>query len=155
MDSGINGNLQVNQNINGSVEGETSFALCFANYGPTNSTGYSDKYTLSMLLTGNTAEGNLKLIPAEKDSKVGTFVGNVSAVDPIMMARTLDLIWNSTGEGMTNKEELSIIFGEGTASIGMGEMVESSNGVYVYKDKTKINYSLTLTDIACDKLDNK
>lgn len=134
---------------------EKSIALCFANYGKVNAMGYSNKYSLNMLLTGSKAVGNLKLIPAEKDSKVGTFIGTVSPVDKVMMARTMDLIWTAIGEGVTNKEELRIIFGEGTASIGMGEMVKSSNGIYVYKDKTKLNYDLKLTDIACEQLDNK
>lgn len=152
-------NTQINTNTNldenGNVLGEESIALCFANYGKVNALGYSDKYSLNMLLTGSKAVGSLKLIPAEKDSKVGTFIGTVSLVDKVMMARTMDIIWTATGEGVTNKEELRIIFGEGTASIGMGEMVKSSNGIYVYKDKTKLNYDLKLTDIVCEQLDNK
>ncbi len=126
--------------------------LCFAKYGVVNSAGYADKYTLRMLLDGGDVSGELKLLPAEKDSKVGKFEGAVSSVDKVMMARTIDATWDTFAEGMNTKEQLRIIFGEGTASVGFGEMVDRGDGVYVYKDMKSISYNLDLTDVACDEL---
>ena len=105
-----------------------------------------------MVLDGEKATGELNFVPAEKDSKTGEFSGTVSAVDKVMMARTADLSWFTFGEGMEAKEQLRIIFGEGTASIGFGEMVLQSDGSYTYKDPKNISYSLSLTDVACADL---
>lgn len=93
-----------------------------------------------MLIDNTTGKvsGELKFLPAEKDSKVGKFEGTVSAVDKVMMARKVNAIWDTFAEGMNAKEQLKFIFGEGTASIGFGEMVDRGDGVYVYKDPTKI-----------------
>jgi hypothetical protein len=126
--------------------------LCFAKNGVPNERGYADKYTLSMSLDGGQVMGELKLLPAEKDSKVGKFSGTVSAVDRVMMARTVDAVWDTLAEGMNTQEQLRIIFGEGTASIGFGEMVDRGDGVYVYKDLKSISYNLDLTDVACDQV---
>ena len=126
-----------------------STELCFAKFGTPNSYGDYDIYTLRMNMTGANVKGELNLLPAEKDTKTGEIEGTVGAVDKVMMARTADLWWFTSGEGMQVKEQLRIIFGEGTASIGMGEMVDRGDGVYVYKDVKKIDYSLQLTDVAC------
>ena len=127
----------------------TTRELCFAKFGKPNSYGDSDMYTLRMDLTGGNVKGELNLLPAEKDKKTGEIEGTVGAVDKVMMARTADLWWFTSGEGMEVKEQLKIIFGEGTASIGMGEMVDRGDGVYVYKDPKNISYTLNLTDVAC------
>lgn len=129
--------------------------LCFVKYGNTNSNGFSDKFVLKMNLIGDKATGELNLIPAEKDSKVGKFEGTVGPVDPYLMGRKMDLWWDTKAEGMNTKEELSIIFGEGTASIGFGEMVDRGDGVYIYKDPQNISYSLDLTDVSCGDIDEK
>ncbi len=126
--------------------------LCFAKYGKVNERGFGDKYTLRMKLDGSNVSGELNLLPAEKDSKVGKFMGTVSPVDKIMMARTADLWWDTLAEGMNTKEQLKIIFGEGTASIGFGEMVDRGDGVYVYKDVKGISYNLDLFDVDCKSL---
>jgi len=131
------------------VTDNKSTELCFAKFGTPNSYGDADMYTLRMYLTGESVKGELNLLPAEKDSKTGQFEGTVSAVDKVAMARTVDAVWDTFGEGMEAKEQLKIIFGEGTASIGMGEMVDRGDGTYVYKDPKNINYSLGLTDVAC------
>ncbi len=129
--------------------------LCFVKYGNTNSNGFSDKFVLKMNLDGEKATGELNLIPAEKDSKVGKFEGTVGPVDPYIMGRKMDLWWDTKAEGMNVKEELSIIFGEGTASVGFGEMVDRGDGVYIYKEPQNISYSLDLNDVACGDVDEK
>lgn len=94
--------------------------------------------------------GSFNWMPAEKDSKKGPFVGTAGPVDPKAMARTADLIWTATGEGVTNKEELKVMFGEGVAIVGAGEMkLRESDGVYVYADPTKISYGFNLQQTDC------
>lgn len=126
--------------------------LCFAKFGALNENGFADNYTLRMSLNKENVTGELNFIPAEKDRKTGEIQGTVGPVDKMMMARTADLWWFTFAEGMSAKEQLKIIFGEGTASIGFGEMVEGEDGAYVYKNPEKINYSLDLTDVACTDL---
>ena len=126
--------------------------LCFAKTGQPNERGYYDKDTLRLMLDGENATGELNLLPAEKDSLVGKFEGTVGAVDKVAMARTANLLWDTQGEGMNTKQELRIVFGEGTAYIGFGEMTDRGDGVYVYKDPAKIDFSLSLTDVSCSDL---
>ncbi len=131
--------------------------LCFANFGTSNEIGFYDKYTLRMSLnnTEKTVSGELKLLPAEKDSKVGKFEGSVSDVDDVLMARKINAMWDTMAEGMNTKEELKIIFGEGVASIGFGEMEDRGDGVYVYKYPESIQYNLELSDVACEEIDER
>lgn len=108
-----------------------------------------DRALLSMDLRNENVIGELYWLPLEKDYKTGIFKGTVSDVDKMMMARTVNAFWETRGEGMEVKEELKIIFGEGNASIGFGEMKDRGDGVYVYANPDEINYSLNLTDVAC------
>jgi len=130
-------------------------ALCFANFGEINKQGFYDKYTLKMFVDKGNAKGELKFIPAEKDSKLGSFVGNVSNVDKNAVARKVDAVWDTFAEGMNTKEEVKILFGEGVAYVGFGEMVDDGHGVYVYKDPENIKYSLQLSDIPCGDVDER
>ncbi len=129
--------------------------LCFAKFSTPDSNGFYDRYTLRLILDGEKATGELNFLPAEKDSKTGEIEGTVSAVDPKMMARTASLWWFTFAEGMSAKEELKIIFGEGTASVGLGEMKDRGDGVYVYKDPKNISYKLELNDVACMDLQER
>lgn len=126
--------------------------LCFAKFGTPNNDGLYDKYTLRLMLDGEKATGELNFLPAEKDKKIGEFKGTVGPVDKKMMARTADLWWFTFAEGMNTEEQLRIIFGEGTASVGFGEMVDRGDGVYVYKDPNNLSYTLNLTDVSCSDL---
>lgn len=131
---------------------ETSFVnLCFYKEVPTES-GFSDRAWLWMNLDGERVIGEYQNIPAEKDSKVGIFQGTVGAVDPTSMARTADLWWEAKAEGTTVLEQLRVVFGEGTASVGFAEMVDRGDGVYVYKDENNITYWQELSDVSCDDL---
>ena len=123
--------------------------LCFAKFGVPDENGLFDKYTLRLDLNGEKVTGELNFLPAEKDSKTGEIKGIVGKVDPKMMARQADLWWFTFAEGMNTEEELKIIFGEGTANIGFGEMIDRGDGVYVYKDPGKVSYQLELSDVAC------
>jgi len=138
------------------VEEPKSIQLCFYQEGPNKTPGgYYDIAWLKMNLTGDKVMGEFRNYPAEKDSKVGTFTGVVGEKDPYMMARVADVTWNALQEGMQTKEQLRIIFGEGTANAYFGEMVDQGNGVYVYKDLTKLTAGMSMTDVACSDIDDR
>ena len=123
--------------------------LCF--YGATKTaSGLSDVSLAVLNLSGTQVTGMFKYLPAEKDSKAGSFSGTVGAVDKTAMARTADVIWNVSAEGMTNQEQLRIVFGEGTAQAGFGEMVQGSNNIWDYKDVSKLTYGQIMTDVDCN-----
>ncbi len=136
------------------VSDATGTQFCFYRKTPA-SGGLSDVAWLTMHIKDSDVTGEFHNIPAEKDKKTGPFAGTVGPVDKFAMARTASVWWEASAEGVTNKEELSIMFGEGTANIGFGEMVDRGDGLYVYKDPTNLNYSLDLSDITCEVLFEK
>lgn len=117
--------------------------------------GLYDSQLLRLNLSGGSVTGEYQNLPAEKDKKVGTFSGTVSAVDKVAMARTADVWWNSMAEGMQVKEQLKITFGEGNAEVGYGEMVDHGDGTYVYKDPAHLTYGKSMTDVDCNDLDDR
>ncbi len=125
--------------------------LCFLQKTKTTS-GLYDIAWLKMNLMNEKVDGEFNYIPAEKDKKVGAFEGIVGPVNKITMSRTADVWWNSMAEGMQNKEQLRINFGEGNAYAGFGEMVDHGDGTYVYKDISKIVYGPLMTDVDCSNL---
>lgn len=142
-----------NTNIPSTVA-EQPIKMCYYRFTKTNS-GLYDKAWLKLNITGNNISGEFNNIPAEKDSKVGTFEGTVGPVDQTSMSRKAEVWWNSMAKGMTVKEELILNFGEGSANAGFGEMVDRGDGIYVYKDKTKLFYLDQLNQIDCQYLDEK
>lgn len=114
-----------------------------------------DEYTLRMSFAGAKGEnvvGELRLFPAEKDSKQGVFDGTATPLDQATMSRTANVWWKTSGEGMNVTEELSIKFGDGSAAVGFGAMKDRGDGVYVYSEPNNINYSLQLSQIDCEKI---
>ncbi len=128
--------------------------MCYYDSTKTTS-GLYDVAWLKLEIFGNLVSGEFDNLPAEKDSKVGTFAGTVGPLDQQIMARHADVWWNSLAEGMKVKEELAIEFGDGSATVGFGEMVNRGDGVYVYKDKTKLSYLDQMSQIDCEFLDEK
>lgn len=118
--------------------------LCFIS-----NTDAGDVTLLSMDLREESVIGELYLLPRDEDSKIGIFKGTVTPVDPYIMSRTVNAIWETEGEGTVAQEELKIVFGEGTASPGFGEMKQGEDGVWRYADPAKIAYPLSLTDTDC------
>jgi hypothetical protein len=109
-----------------------------------------DKATLKMFITNGTEiKGSFDYIPAEKDKKTGPIEGTAGAVDPVAMARKAILWWSASGEGVTNKEELFVLFGEGIASPAFGEMKDRGDGVYVYAHPESVSYGLNLQQTDC------
>lgn len=116
------------------------------------STEAGDNASLRMNFTGENGSnvtGSFNFRPAEKDSKTGTFVGTAGAVDQQSMSRTASVIWQASAEGTTNPEELSIVFGEGNAAVGFGEMKDRGDGTYVYANPKAISYAPTLQQVDC------
>ena len=130
-------------------------SLCFLNETPSANPELKDVAWLKMNLVGDKVTGEFRNLPAEKDSKVGTFMGTVTPVIPEMMGRIADVWWDSMAEGMLVTEELRIMFGEGTAQAGFAEMVDRGDGVYVYKDKENIGYWQEMNDVSCEDLDDR
>jgi hypothetical protein len=117
--------------------------------------GFYDVAWIKLNILGEKITGEFKNLPAESDSKVGAFEGNVGPLDQKLMGRRANVWWDSTAEGMNVKEELEIIFGEGSATVGFGEMIDRGDGVYVYKNKTNLYYIDQMNQIDCEMLDEK
>lgn len=133
---------------------EKPISLCF--YAETKtSRGLYDVSLLKMNLLKDRVTGEFRYVPAEKDSKTGEFEGTVGVVDQVAMARTADVWWNVMAEGMQSKEQLKIVFGEGTAQALFGEMIPDATGAYVYKDATKATYGVPMSDVACADVDDR
>ena len=125
--------------------------MCY-HYSKKQPSGFSDKAILKMTLTGtggSQVTGEYKNLPAEKDSKVGTFTGTVGPMDPKISARTADVWWNSMAEGMTVTEQLKIVFGEGSAVAKFGEMIDRGDGTYIYKDPTHLTNGFQMSQVDC------
>ena len=116
---------------------------------------FYDVAWLKLNLLGEKVTGEFQNLPAEKDSKIGTFEGTVGSLDQKIMGRRAIVWWNSLAEGMNVKEELAIEFGDGSATIGFGEMINRGDGVYVYKDKNNLTYFDSLNQYDCEYLDEK
>jgi hypothetical protein len=114
-----------------------------------NEAGDSVSLKVAIKDDGVNISGDLSIIPAQKDKKTGTFVGTVTPIDPDSITRTATLMWEASAEGVTNTEELSIIFGQSVASVGFGEMKDRGDGVYVYANREAISYSLNLQQTDC------
>lgn len=136
------------------VDSGKIFKLCYYCATKTDNNLY-DVAWLKLNIQGDKINGEFQNVPAEKDSKIGAFEGIVGLVDQKSMARTANVWWNSKAEGMEVKEELEIQFGEGSATVGFGEMVDRGDGVYVYKDKKNLNYIEQMNQYDCEYLDEK
>ncbi len=139
---------------NASISVEKPSNLCY--YRSTkNDSDFYDIAWLKLNILGEKITGEFQNLPAESDSKIGTFEGQVGPVDPKSMARTASVWWESRAEGMEVKEELEIQFGEGSATAGFGEMVDRGDGVYVYKNKSNLYYIEQMNQYDCEYLNEK
>jgi len=139
------------------VEEQKPISLCY--YGADKTTsGFYDVAWLKINTMGsvnNKLNGEFQNLPAESDSKIGKFEGTVGPLDQKIMARNANVWWDSFAEGMNVKEELVIKFGDGSATVGFGEMIDRGDGVYIYKDKTNLTYIKAMNQIDCESLNEK
>ncbi len=112
-----------------------------------------DVYTLKFTMNGENVNGELNFLPEEKDSKVGEFKGLISPSASNSSSRIIAAWWDTMGEGIKNREQLAILLEDQTASIGFGEMKESSDGSYVYANPSEVSYSLKLGSVECSSLE--
>ncbi len=131
-----------------------AIGMCYQYFGDT-SNGLADRAWLKMSILGDKVTGEYHNLPAEKDSKVGTFTGVVGPMDPKISARIADVWWDSLAEGMQVTEQLKIEFGEGSAVALFGEMVDRGDGVYVYKDATKLTPAFQMSQTDCESLQER
>lgn len=117
--------------------------------------GLADRAWLKMSILGDKVTGEYQNLPAEKDSKIGKFNGTVGKMDPKISGRIADVLWESFGEGMRVTEQLKIEFGEGSAVALFGEMIDKGDGIYVYKDATKLTPGFQMSQTDCEVLDEK
>lgn len=116
--------------------------------------GFYDRAWIRLSITGGKVVGEFNNYPAEKDSKVGIFTGTYQdESEDGNLIGLADVIWNSSAEGMQNKEELLIEFFDADARPAFGEMIQGANRVYVYKDKTNVTYQTPIPAIDCAQLD--
>ena len=110
-----------------------------------------DSSTLKLSTTdGVHVTGTFNYLPAEKDTKTGSVAGVVGELDQATMSQTVDLLWTSSAEGMTNIEQLYIKLGEGTAQPAYGEMkLDKVTGHYVYADTNKLTYGPAMQQTDC------
>lgn len=128
--------------------------MCYQYFKDTSS-GFADRAWLKMSILGDKVTGEYQNLPAEKDSKVGKFDGTVGKMNPKISGRIADVWWNSSAEGMNVREQLNIEFGEGSAVALFGEMIDRGDGVYVYKDATKLTPGFQMSQTDCESLDDK
>ncbi len=136
------------------VENKEPIKICYYRSDKTDS-GFYDSDWLKLNLVGEKVTGEFQNLPAEKDSKVGTFEGIAGALEQATMSRTANVIWQSRAEGMEVQEELIIKWGDGSATAGFGEMVDKGDGTYVYKDKSNLYFIKGMSQMDCDTLDEK
>ncbi len=142
-----------NSTVTLQVPGESG-EFCYVKFQDSADSGFQDKYTLRMKLEGEKAEGEIRLLPAEKDALIGKFAGIVSTAEGAS-EKIANLIWDTEGEGMTAKQEMRIIMKGTTATLGFGEMALREDGVYVYADPAKVDYSFTMDKISCSELNER
>jgi hypothetical protein len=112
-----------------------------------------DKAMLSMDIREENVIGEFYWLPAEKDRKTGIFKGKVYSPSTIFPEYDQMFgVWEASGEGVTNKEQLSILFDENIAMPGFGEM-KLENGVYVYGDDVSYGPNLQRTDCGDEAMD--
>lgn len=108
-----------------------------------------DKAQLSMDIRGEKVVGEFNWLPKEKDKKTGIFTGNVISLSSGINKYGVSALWDTMGEGMNVKEELTIIFDDAIAKPGFGEMKDRGDGVYVYANPDKVSYDLNLQKTDC------
>lgn len=148
-------NIEQEQNKDELVkEKNEPIQMCYYRATPTDR-GFFDVAWIKLNILDDKITGEFEHLPAESDSKVGTFEGVVGPLEQSIMGRRALVWWDSFAEGMNVKEELAIEFGDGSATVGFGEMIDRGDGVYIYKDKKNLYYIEQMGQMDCESLDEK
>lgn len=89
-----------------------------------------DSIILNFARKGDSVVGRFDWKPYEKDKKLSMFKG-------IVNGSSVNALANYQAEGMNYTEELIFSLEATTATVKYGEMVESDNGIWMYKNKAK------------------
>ncbi len=136
------------------TEVKQSAQLCYYGSEQTSSS-FRDVSWVHLDLAGDQVTGEVRTLPAEKDSKVGTITGTVSSLDPSIMGRLATVIWSTYAEGAEIPEELLVQFGDGGAALAFGEMKDRGDGTYVYANKSNLMYGPTMSQVSCEDLNER
>ena len=100
--------------------------------------------------SGDEVHGIINLIPAEKDSMVGTYTGIVENNEGMKgYPFRLNAIYAGLGEGVVSYQQEVIIVSENDIKMGSGERYLDTDGVYRFKDISTLVYNNTLPKIDC------
>lgn len=131
-----------------------SRSLCYYRSTKTDSSYYDVAWLKLNILDGKIS-GEFSHLPAETDSKTGFFTGEMGQLDQKSMSREALVLWESKAEGMENTEELLIKWGDGSATVGFGEMIANKEGIYIYKDKSNLYYIEGMDQKDCVSLEEQ
>ncbi len=134
-------------------EENKTIEMCYY-YSEKNNSPFEDRAWVKLNILGEKITGEYQNLPAEKDSKIGAFIGTVGDFDPKLSGRKAKVIWDTFAEGLNAKEELYIVFGEGSAVAFFGEMIEQ-DGIYVYKNPENLSPSFTMSQVDCESLNER
>ncbi len=112
----------------------------------------NDRAWLTMKITGDAIKGEYHNLPAESDSKIGTFEGYMYP-DATTSEAFADVWWYSFAEGVYVMEQLHLGFDTNGAAALFGEMIDRGDGVYVYKDTENLIKGFQMSQVDCDTLD--
>lgn len=122
--------------------------VCYKKETYNRKSGSYDQYELNVYAVGVDVEGELRIMPADKTYKSGSFYGNIGYIGS---KHYIDAWWDAYTDFTNTKEELRIqINNDGTASIGMGSMINNGDGTFFYRNKDRLDYDLTLKEVECN-----
>ncbi len=117
--------------------------------------GFSDIAWLKVKEVGTLVSGEMRNLPAETDSKIGLFEGQIVEIGSFDNIKKANVIWDTLAEGMRTKEELVFEYGEQYAIAYFGEVIERSDGVYVFKNKDSLYPQEKMQKMDCLELGEK
>lgn len=90
---------------------------------------------------------------SDLNPKTGIFKGTITSSEASSPTKRTEALFSSQEEGnYKSKEELILDFNEESITILSGDMVKNTDGTYIYKDKTKLTPSLSMSRIDCKDL---
>jgi hypothetical protein len=117
--------------------------------------GLSDIAWLKIIGNDIAVSGELRNLPAETDSKIGLFEGQIIETNSLENLKKANVIWDTFAEGMRNKEELIFDYGEQYAIVYFGEAFDRGDGVYMFKNKNNLFPQSKMNKIDCLELEEK
>ncbi len=136
---------------------ESDFIKKCYQYSKITESGLTDSAWLKMNINKkiDTINGEYRNLPAEKDSKIGSFSGLFEPIGIKSSEQIANVWWESASEGIFITEQLKIVFTDEYAFVLFGEMIDRGDGIHVYKDSTKLTRGFQMTQIDCEQLEEQ